>query len=211
MKNPIEALRWRYATKQFEKSAKIGASDWAALCESLVLTPSSFGLQPWKFLVIENEALREKLREVSWGQSQVTDASHYVVFAARDVTGAGEIADWVARLAEINGVDVEALAGLQGMMTGFAEGQSVEKNRHWNEKQIYIALGQLMATAAQMGIDTCPLEGIDAAKYDELLELRESGYHAVVACALGYRSEEDGYASRPKARYRAEEVTKIYR
>lgn len=197
----LAALRWRYATKQFDASRKIPAETWAALEESLVLTPSSFGLQPWKFLVVENPAVRERLRADSWNQPQVTEASHFVVLTARTDLVMEDIDAWIARMAEVQEKPVDSLAQLRGMIAGFAERMSDEDRRAWNVRQVYIALGQLMASAAALGIDTCPMEGISASGYDRVLGLENSGHATVVACALGYRSETDKYATAPKARY----------
>ena len=197
----LDALRWRYATKQFDATRKIPEDVWSCLEESLVLTPSSFGLQPWKFIVVANPALRAKLLPDSWNQQQVTDASHFVVLAARTDLTADDIETWVGRMAEVQGQALDAVAPLKGMIAGFAERMSVEERHAWNARQIYIALGQLMTAAAVLGIDTCPMEGISASAYDRILGLEASGYATAVACALGYRAESDKYAGMPKARF----------
>jgi nitroreductase len=197
----LASLRWRYATKQFDPSRKIPADVWEALEECLVLTPSSFGLQPWKFLVVRDPAIRSRLQPESWNQPQVTAASHFVVLTARtDVTKA-DIDAWIARMVEAQGKNPEDLAPLKGMIAGFAETMSHEARHAWNVRQVYIALGQLMTAAAVLGIDTCPMEGISTAAYDRILGLEESGYATAVACALGYRAETDKYAGVPKARF----------
>lgn len=202
----VAALRWRYATKQFDATRKIPEATWDAIEDSLVLTPSSFGLQPWRFLVIENPAVRAKLLEESWNQPQVTDASHFVVLTARTDLAAADIDAWVSRLAEVQKKDPEAVAPLKGMIIGFAERMSHEDRQAWNFRQSYIALGQLMTTAAVLGIDACPMEGISTSAYDRILGLEGSGYATAVACALGYRSENDKYAATPKARFERERV-----
>ena len=202
----LSALRWRYATKQFDATRKIPADVWDALEQSLVLTPSSFGLQPWKFIVVRDPAVRERLKPESWNQSQVTDASHFVVLTARTDLGKQDIETWIARLAGVQGKQAEDFAPLQGMIAGFAETMSQETRHAWNVRQVYIALGQLMTSAAILGIDTCPMEGISAAAYDRILGLEGSGYATAVACALGYRHQDDKYASAPKARFAAEQV-----
>ena len=204
----LAALRWRYATKQFDASRKISPEVWDALEESLVLTPSSFGLQPWKFLVVSDPAVRARLLPESWNQSQVTDASHFVVLAARTDLVMSDIDTWISRMAAVQGSPVEALDPLKGMIAGFAERMSVEDRHAWNARQIYIALGQLMTSAAMLGIDSCPMEGISAPAYDRLLGLENSGYATAVACALGYRAEGDKYATAPKARFERAAVIK---
>lgn len=202
----LDALRWRYATKVFDPSRKIPADLWDILEETLVLTPSSCGLQPWKFLVIENPTIRGQLREQSWRQSQVTDASHFVVFAARNDLVEADIENWIDRLADIQNTPVETLNPLKGSIAGFVSRMTVEDRAAWNIRQLYIALGQFMTTAAILGLDTCPLEGINPAGYDTVLGLEGTGYATAVACAIGYRSPEDSSASRPKARYAKEDV-----
>lgn len=202
----LAALRWRYATKQFDSTRRIPAETWDALEESLVLTPSSFGLQPWKFLVVENPGLRAKLVSESWNQPQVTDASHFVVLTARTDLTTADIDAWISRMAGVQQTSLEAVAPLRGMIAGFAERMSVEERHAWNVRQVYIALGQLMAAAAVLGVDSCPMEGISASAYDRILGLEGSGYATVVACALGYRAESDKYAVTPKARFERAKV-----
>lgn len=203
----VAALNWRYATKQFDPARKIPAEDWRALEEALRLAPSSFGVQPWKFVVVETVELRAKLRQVSWGQSQVTDASHLVVLAAKQAVDAAHLERYLADTAKTRGVAVESLAGFRKAIDGFVVGVTkAGKLESWAAKQIYIAAGQFMAAAATMGIDTCPLEGIDPAKYDELLGLAGTGWATQMALAAGYRSADDKYATTPKVRFPAAEV-----
>lgn len=199
--NLLAALNFRYATKAFDPSRKIPNETWHAIEKSLVLTPSSFGLQPWKFLIVENPEIREKLRTASWNQPQLTDASHLVVCTARTDLTQADIDSWIARLSEVQGVSPEALAGLSGMITSFSSAMTTAEKQAWNTRQVYIALGQLMTAAAVLGIDSCPLEGISPADYDTILGLPGTGYATAVACALGYRSPEDKYATAPKARF----------
>ena len=202
----LASLRWRYATKKFNSARKISAATWDAIEESLVLTPSSFGLQPWKFFVVEDSGLRANLAVESWNQPQVTEASHYVVLTARTDLNAADIDAWMTRLSELRGSGPEAVAPLKGLIEGFAQAMSHEARHAWNIRQAYIALGQLMAAAALLGIDACPMEGISATGYDQILGLEGSGYVTVVACALGYRAEDDKYATLPKARFDRSQV-----
>jgi nitroreductase len=197
----LAALRFRYATKAFDPVRKIPAETGDAFEKSLVLTPSSFGLQPWKFLVVENPEIREKLKAASWSQPQLIDASHLVVLTARTDLTQADIDSWIARLSEIQGTPIEALVGLSGMISSFSSAMTPAEKQAWNTRQVYIALGQLMTSAAVLGIDSCPLEGISPADYDTILGLPGTGYATAVACALGYRSPEDKYAVAPKARF----------
>jgi nitroreductase len=204
----LAALRWRYATKQFDSTRSIPRETWDAIEESLVLTPSSFGLQPWKFIVVDSPAVRARLLPESWNQPQVTDASHFVVLAARTDLVDADIDAWIRRLAEVQGSSTDAVAPLKGMISGFAERMSAEERHAWNIRQVYVALGQLMTTAAVLGIDACPMEGISNAGYDRVLGLENSGYATAVACALGYRAETDKYAIAAKARFERSEVVR---
>jgi nitroreductase len=202
----LSAQQWRYATKQFDASKKIPADTWSVLEQALVLSPSSFGLQPWRFVIVNDPATRTKLREHSWGQAQVTDASHLVVFAARYTLNADDITRFIQRTASVRGQPVETLKGYQDMMSGSLLSRPPAALQAWAERQVYLAFGNLMTSAAVLGIDACPLEGLDPAKYDEVLGLGALGFHTVAACAVGYRAAGDKYATAPKVRFPAEEV-----
>ncbi len=203
----LEALRWRYATKVFDPAKRIPGAQWKALEEALILSPSSYGLQPWKFRVVADGPTREKLMEVSWKQRQVVDASHFVVFTSKTDVTAADIGHWTDRLAEVQGLGGDSLNRYRDMMIS----DLVNGPRHavigtWASRQTYIALGNFMTSAALLGIDTCPLEGLDPAKYDEILGIRGTGYTTLCACAAGYRSAQDKYASMPKVRYPRSEM-----
>lgn len=200
------ALNWRYATKQFDKERHIPVEAWEALLDSLVLAPSSFGLQPWKFIIAEDPDLRARLRGNSWDQPQVTDADKLVVLTTRTDLTPADISRWIGRLGEVQGRAADELKGYSGIVEGFCQRMSPEARHQWNLRQTYIALGQFMAAAAVLGIDTCPLEGIDPAGYDHELGLIGSGYATACACAAGYRSPADKYAAAPKARFPRDEV-----
>ena len=197
----LASLEWRYATKAFD-TRKLPESTWAALEESLRLTPSSYGLQPWKFFIVADPALRAKLRPVSWNQSQVTDASHLVVFARRTEITEQDVNEFFHQMVSERGADAAKLEPYRQMMIGgVVKGKDAAGQKEWAARQLYIALGQLMGAAAALAVDTCALEGIDAAAYTELLGLQGSGYEVVVACAVGYRSADDKYAAMKKIRY----------
>lgn len=203
----IESLNWRYATKKFDPSKKLDEVTWNALEEALVLSPSSYGLQPWKFFNIQDPGLRARLREKAWGQSQVTDASHFVVFAHRTDLTEADIDRFLARTSEIRGVSLESLASYRQMMVGnLVTGPKHATIADWTARQSYIALGNLMTAAAFLGVDATPMEGLDPAAFDDLLGLKDSGYATVMACALGYRAEDDAYASLPKVRFATEDL-----
>ncbi len=206
----IKQLNWRYATKQFDPDGKLSHHEIHLLDESLRLSPSSFGLQPWNFVVVNDAKLRESLVAHSWGQRQVADATRLYVLCRRDRLSEGEIKAYVDDVAATTGTPREGLAGYEKMMTGFAAKQTPAQYAEWAEKQVYLALGTLMTVAAAAGIDTCPMEGFDRAKYDELLGLRAKGLHSVVLCPAGRRAASDKYAERKKVRWpRAKVFTEI--
>jgi nitroreductase len=203
----INQLNWRYATKQFDPARKVSAQNWAALEEALVLTPSSIGLQPWAFLVVDDPAVRAKLLLASYGQPQVVDASHLVVFATKANYSEADVDAHIRQAAKIRGVGVEALDGLRQMaVRSVVQGMSETERRHWAVNQTYIALGNLVTSAALLGIDAAPMEGFERARYDDLLGLKARGLTASVIAALGYRKETDKYATAPKVRFPREEV-----
>ena len=203
----ISQLNWRYATKKFDTAKKISDADWKTLETSLVLTPSSFGIQPWKFLVVTNPAIRQKLVPASWNQTQPVECSHFVVFAVRKNLGADHIDRYIARIAEVRGGAVDTLAGFKNIMLGSLK-QAADKGYldQWQTHQVYIALGNFMTSAALLGIDACPMEGIEPLKYDEILGLTGTDYATVVTCAAGYRAADDKYASLAKVRFPADQV-----
>lgn len=203
----VGALNWRYATQKFDSARKIPAAEWAALEQSLLLAPSSFGAQPWKFLVVDDPALRERLVAASWGQRQIADASHLVVFALRKDLGADHLDRHVARVAEVRGVALDTLEKYRGGLHKAVGGARAKGTLDaWQARQVYIALGQFMAAAALLGVDTCPMEGLDPVKYDEILGLSGTGLTTLCACPAGYRSAEDKYAAIPKVRFPISDV-----
>lgn len=201
----IRQLKWRYATKKFDPSKRIPEADWLTLEEALVLTPSSFGVQPWKFFHVETPALKEKLVAASWGQSQPRDASHMLVLAIKKNLGPDYIARYVERTAEVRGVPPESLEKFRQVIVNFISNPKFDVNV-WAKDQVYIALGNFMTCAAMLGIDTCPMEGINPAQYDEILGLDKLGYTTCVACPAGYRAADDKYAATPKVRFKHEEM-----
>lgn len=203
----LRHLNWRYATKSFDPNRTIPEGTWDGLEEALVLTPSSFGLQPWRFLVLQDRALRERLVAHSWGQRQVADASTLVVFCIRVNLGEAEIDAYIERIREVRGTPLAKLEGFRKMMMGsLVQGGLRPMINEWATRQVYIALGNFMTAAALVGVDTCPLEGFDSAAFDEILELPGRGLASVVCCAAGYRLPEDRHGSLPKVRFRRADV-----
>src|SRR5258708_3176408 len=203
----LDQLCWRYATKQFDRERKISAQDWATLEETLVLTPSSFGLQPWKFIVVTDPMVRERLVEASWSQKQIVDASHLVVFAVKKSLSEQDVDSYVDRIAAVRGVAREALSQYRNVMVGIViKGMDTAARTAWAARQSYIALGNFLNSAALLGIDACPMEGIEPLKYDAILDLDQQGLSTVVVATAGYRAASDDYAALKKVRFPKEEV-----
>lgn len=198
----INQLKWRYAVKQFDPTKKVSAENIHALEQSLILAPTSYGLQQLKFLVITDEKLRAELRPHAWEQSQVTDASHLIIIAAKTEITEADIDRYVERIIEVRGTPREMLSDLIGMMKGFRKRAEDEGwMQVWTAKQSYIALGFLMETAAMLGVDACPMEGFVPQEFDRVLGLDNENYTTAVLCPVGYRAETDWLANLPKVRF----------
>lgn len=203
----LQQLGWRYATKKFDPTRRIASEDWKTLEQSLLLTPSSYGLQPWKFIIITDAAKRAELRPHTWNQPQVTDCSHYVVFTIRKNIDAEQVQKLIDRTAEVRRIPAANIETYKQMMLDdVVHGPRSLRANEWAARQVYIALGNFMTCAAMLGIDTCPIEGFEPPKYDQALGLPHKGLAAVVCCAAGYRAEDDKYAALTKVRFKAEDV-----
>lgn len=209
-KQLLDALQWRYATKVFDANKKIPADVWSALEQSLVLTPTSYGLQPYQFLIVQNPATRAALLPHSWGQKQVVDCSHFVVFTARTEMKEPDVDRLINRIVAVRKITADSIKFYRDMMmSDIVNGPRGKVAHEWAARQCYIALGNLMTAAAVVGVDACPMEGLVPAEYDRILKLEGTAYNTVVALALGYRAEADKYAVLPKIRYEAKELIKV--
>lgn len=198
----LEQLNWRYAVKKFDATKKISSADWKTLEQALLLTPSSYGLQPWKFLIVQTPELRKKLTPLSWGQTQVEDCSHFVVMTHAKKMTEAYVQKYTSQTEALRGMPAGALNGYRDMMVNdVVKGPRSQNASVWSAKQAYIAMGNLMTCAAVLGIDTCPMEGLDPAGYDKVLGLEGSEYQTVMAVACGYRSPEDAYSKLKKSRF----------
>jgi nitroreductase len=200
---PTEAMNWRYATKQFDSTKKLTDEEVTTLLDLARLSPSWYGLQPWTFILVENSETRAQLREASYGQPQVTDASHFVVFAHKTTLDEAYVDRFIQSTADAQTVTPEDLAGLKTSIMGFVGNVGANPSA-WAASQTHIALGVFIAGASMMGIDTAPMGGFDSAKYDEILGLKEKELHACVVCAIGHRSDTDEAATRAKSRFGSE-------
>ncbi|MGJ8714633.1 MAG: NAD(P)H-dependent oxidoreductase [Maribacter stanieri] len=206
MNSIVDKLNWRYATKKFDSSKKVSEKDLETLLEAARLTASSYGLQPYEIYVIEDTDVRQKLREASYDQPQITDASYLIVLANKPTFNETMIDDYIANIMAIRGVSKEDLEGFsQTMKSTLLDLPDAYKNT-WTSNQAYIVLGNLMTVASEMKIDTCPMEGFDKAKYNEILGLTDKDLNAAVVLAVGYRSSDDTTQHYPKVRYSKEQI-----
>ena len=202
----LEDLRWRYATKRFDADRTVADADLATLKEAVNLAATSFGLQPFRVVVVSDPALKEQLRAASYNQPQLTEASHVFVFCAKKEMAPEYIDRYMDRTAEVRDLPREQLNDYANYMKGSVAGKSVESILVWNQRQAYLGLGTLLAAAAELRIDSCPMEGFDAGEYDRLLGLAERGLTATVIAPIGYRSEEDATQHYAKVRLPLEEL-----
>ncbi|MFH6934722.1 NAD(P)H-dependent oxidoreductase [Flavobacterium sp. YO12] len=206
MSTLLDNLNWRYATKKFDATKKISAADLNTLKEAVRLAASSYGLQPFKVVLVENPEIREKLKAAAWGQTQITDASNLFVFANDLNAGPESVAAYIKNISETRGLPTEALGGFADMMNGVISNLSQEAKNIWTSKQTYIALGTLLAAAAELKIDATPMEGFNPAQFNEILGFDELGLNAAVIATVGYRHEEDEAQHYKKVRKSQEEL-----
>lgn len=202
----LERLNWRYAVKQYDKSRKVSDADWRTIEESVRLAPSSFGLQPYKVFVINDPAVRDRMRAAAWGQSPITDASHLAVFAYKRMLDDDDVGRFIDLVSSVRQQDRDTLSGYEETIKNTIR-KTVETGNieAWNARQAYIALGFLLQTAAILGIDATPMEGFDPHQVNEILGITH--YSAVALAAVGYRdAANDWLAPLPKVRFPRDEV-----
>jgi nitroreductase len=204
----LKALQWRYAVKTFDASKKVTQEDLTTILESARLAPSSFGIEAWKFLVVESPELRAKLRAVAYDQTKVTDASHLIIVTRRTDAREHITQELVDRTAQAQGVKPEDLGALSQMVGGAISNRSDEQLDAWIKSQTYIALGMMIETAALLNIDSCPMEGFDASQVDVVLGLSAKNLATTSMLAIGYRGE-DPAAQRAKVRRAADAVVEF--
>lgn len=193
-----KTLNWRYAVKKYS-DRKITDNDLQKIIEAVNLSASSAGMQPYRLFVIENSQLRQELGADSFNP-QITESSHLLAFAAYENVTQEMINEYILHIAETRAIPVEQLEEFKGAL-GFFLGRTPEENFIWSSRQAYIALGTALIAAAELKIDTTPMEGFNAQKLDELLGLNEKGLKSVVLLSIGYRDEEkDAFAKLKKVR-----------
>ena len=196
--NIIEKLNWRYATKKFDSSYKLNESEIELVKSVIQLSPASYGLQPYKVLIVTNPEVREKLKEVSWNQPQITDSSALLVFVRNKIVDENEVDSFIENIVNTRGVQKQILEQYESMMKHAVSSQTDEQKGVWVEKQVYLALGNLLTSLSVIGVDSCPMEGFDKSKYDEILGLTDKT--TVVVCPIGKRDESDDYQHYKKVR-----------
>lgn len=196
----IQDLNWRYATKKFDPEKKISQQDLEVLMESLRLVPTSYGLQPLKFLLVEDKSIREKLVSASFNQKQVAEASHLIVICSFRELKEDDVDLYMETIAETREQNLESLANFKTNLLKFARNKEETALQEWMDRQAYIALGQLLHTCAALKIDATPMEGFKPEEYDDILGLKERNLKSVLVCPVGYRHPDDPNLNRKKVR-----------
>lgn len=191
MHDIIKDLNWRYATKKFDSTKKITPTDFEVIKESLRLVPTSYGLQPMKFIVVESPELREQLQPISYNQTQITEASHLIIICSYRDLDDYHVDDYLDNIGSTRNVTLDQTKGYGDFMKSTIGNMAKDQKYSWNKNQAYIALGQLLHTCASLKVDATPMEGFNAKEYDTLLGLREQNLTASLVVPVGYRHEED--------------------
>jgi nitroreductase len=206
MSNFITNANWRYATKKFDTTKKVSAEDLETLKEAIRLSASSYGLQPYKVLIVDNPEIRAQLQPVAWGQAQIVDASQLFVFANITNFGEAEIDAYFQNLIETRRIPMEAVQGYADFMKSKVTTLSEDARNTWTSKQTYIAMSNLLNVAAELHIDVTPMEGFESEKVNEILGLDKLGLNASLIATVGYRHEEDATQHYVKVRKSNEEL-----
>lgn len=206
MNNYLNNLNWRYATKKFDSRKKLPAEEVELLLESIQLSASSYGLQPYEVFVISDPALKAKLKPAAFNQPQLTDASHIFVFAGLKSLDENYIDNFLENIRDTRGIELSELQGLKGMLHHSILALPQPEQQLWAKNQAYIALGNFLSAAANLKIDTCPMEGFDPVEFDKILGLPEKNLSTAVIATAGYRSAADAAQHAAKVRKQKEEL-----
>ncbi|MEX1001165.1 MAG: NAD(P)H-dependent oxidoreductase [Crocinitomicaceae bacterium] len=196
----IQSLKKRYAVKRFDPTKKLSDDDVNALLEAGRLTATSYGLQLMKFVLVEGADAREALVTASFGQRQVADASHLIVLCRERDLDVAHFEEYVENISNVRGIQKKDLNPFKQMMARSILSKTKEEQEVWMEKQVYIALGNLLTSCAVLGIDACPMEGFVPEEYDKILGLEKENLSAVLALPIGHRAEDDPNARHKKVR-----------
>jgi nitroreductase len=206
MSNFITDANWRYSTKKFDATKEISDADLDTLKEGIRLTASSYGLQPYQVLFVKSTEIRQQLLPFSWNQKQIVDSQYVVVFANVLNLGETEIDAYFDNLIISRGIKQENIKGYSNFMKSNIARKSEEERNTWTEKQTYIALGNLLNIAAELRIDTTPMEGFSSEEYNKILGLTQKGLNAAVIATIGYRHQDDDTQHFPKIRKSNEDL-----
>ncbi len=201
--NVIESLKWRSAIKKFDPDRKVSHADIEQLIKAANLAATSGGLQPFKMVVVAEGELKSQLAQHTFGQPQVKDASHLLVFTVETDISANTVDAYIKRAAEVRGQGKESLIGYSNSMKNYISSMDTDARMAWGKNQAYIALGTVLTVAAEMRIDTCPMEGFDAIQFQQILGLKS--IMPVLILPIGYRSEHDVHSKEAKIRKKRED------
>lgn len=204
-----EHLEWRYATKQFDPNYLVSASDLAYIETCIQLAASSYGLQPYKVFRIANPELRATLRSATWNQAQMTEASEVFIFCSLTKVPGEFVDEVMLAKGKMLNMDAEKVASYANFMKGKISEKSDDEQASWTSKQAYIALGNALAACAELGLDSCPIEGFEKSEYNRILKLEEQRLEACVVLTIGKRSESDATAEKPKFRREIEDLFEV--
>ncbi|RBL92401.1 NAD(P)H-dependent oxidoreductase [Chitinophaga flava] len=196
----IKNMEWRYATKKFDTTRKISRTELDLLKRSIQLTPSPYGLQLYKVIIIASQELKEMLKPISQQQHQITDCSHLFVFCNYSMVKDEYIDDYIRTKSGILHMDTDRAAANGASLKAKIAEKTPEQTANWLKNQTYLALGSLLTACADLKIDACPMEGFEPKHYNTILRLEEKGLNACVIAATGYRSAEDKVQYNPKVR-----------
>lgn len=202
-------MKWRYATKAFDPQKKVSSTDLNILKEAIQLAPTSYGLQPYEVLIIENESIKNALVEHSYNQKQVADCSHLFVFCHYIETGDDKIDDYMRNTASIRDIEIEKLTGFRNAIKGTIDGRTKSENQIWAAKQCYLAMANLLNACAHLKIDSCPMEGFVPQAYSDVLDLEKENLFPCLATPVGYRAADDSNAQNKKVRKKSESLFRV--
>lgn len=196
----LSALEWRYAVKKYDPSFQLSEDDKTTLERVLQLTPSSYGLQPLHFIWIDNQELREKTKTIAWNQQQIIDAAGVLVLCTNTTIDKNFLDSHADNMRDTRGLEESQIQGFRQHLHSSIGQKAAADISHWNDRQAYIALGQLLTACALLELDATPMEGFDPKALDELLNLANEGLHSVLICTIGKRSADDHYQHLKKVR-----------
>jgi nitroreductase/dihydropteridine reductase len=200
MNNILDALEWRYAVKKFDDKVSLTEQQIFEVKKVFNLSASSYGLQPYKMIVVQNPELKEKLVPASFGQQQISQSAAILVFAVRTDFGMDYIDQFFKDMSTKRQIPLENLEGYKNFMKGSFANKSEDEISSWATKQVYLTMGHMLASLAALQIDACPMEGLDPQAYDKILDLDAKQLKTIIAMPIGVRAPDDASATALKVR-----------